>query len=218
MDLEKYIDHTLLKADVTATDIRRLCQEALEVGFHAVCVPPYYVPEAFQELQSSPVKIATVIGFPLGYSATVAKVEEVKRAIDEGAQEFDMVINVAAVKSGNWNFVRNDIDRVTTSVHLRGKLVKVILETGLLQTEEIERLCRICSELQVDYVKTSTGFNSGGATVADVKHLRKLLDPSVKIKASGGIRTARKARDLIAAGADRLGTSTGMSIISEAAA
>lgn len=213
MDLEKYIDYTLLKPDTTADNVRQLCSEALDVGFCAVCIPPIFVPEAFQALQGSSVKIATVVGFPLGYSATVAKVEEVKRAIDEGVHELDMVINLAAVKSQNWNFVRNDIDRVVTSVHLKGKLIKVILETALLTDAELERLGQICNELGVDFVKTSTGYNGSGATVAVVQKLRALMKPSIKIKASGGIRTAKAAKALIEAGADRIGTSAGMQIV-----
>lgn len=215
MDLAKYIDHTVLKPTTTAADIRILCGEAISHHFHAVCVPPFYVPEASQALADYSVKVATVIGFPLGYSATAAKVEEIKRGMDEGAQEFDVVINLAAVKSGNWNFVRNDIDRMTTAVHLRGKIIKIIIETGLLTEEEIKAVCHICNELEVDYVKTSTGFNSDGASPLMVELLRQELIPSIKIKASGGIRTADQARQLLSLGADRIGTSASVAIISE---
>lgn len=215
MDLAKYIDHTVLKPTTTAADIRTLCGEAITHQFHAVCVPPFYVPEAAQALSEHPIKIATVIGFPLGYSATAAKVEEIKRAMDEGAQEFDVVVNLAAIKSGNWNFVRNDIDRMTTAVHLRGKLIKIILETGLLTEAEIKGLCQICNELEVDFAKTSTGFNGEGASPLIIELLRQTLIPSIKIKASGGIRTAEQARHYLELGADRIGTSAGVAIVSE---
>lgn len=207
MELAKFFDHTLLKPDITALDVLQLCREAREFGFAAVCVPPYYVPQAVQATDSSAVKVATVIGFPFGYSATAAKVEEIKRAIDEGAQEMDAVINVCALKNGHWNFVHNDIDRMTTAAHLRGKIIKVIVETGLLNQEELLQVCNICNKLEVDFVKTSTGFSGPGATTEVIRQLREYLDPNVKIKASGGIRTAFDADQLIQAGAHRLGSS-----------
>lgn len=215
MKIASYIDHTVLKAETTLEDVKRICAEAVEHQFAAVCVPPFYVAPARQALQDSSVRLATVIGFPMGYSATVAKVEEIKRAIDEGADEFDVVINVAAVKTANWAFVRNDLDRMVTACHLRAKHIKVIIETGLLNEEEIRQLCTICNDLEPDYVKTSTGFNGAGANVEVIQLLRSLLKPGIKIKASGGIRTAEDARALIEAGADRLGASKGVAIISE---
>lgn len=213
MELSSYIDHTALKPDLTAQDVRELCAEARQYRFAAVCVPPYYVPEAYQALAGSAPLVATVIGFPLGYSATAAKVEEIKRAIDEGAAELDVVVNIAAIKSGNWNFVRNDLDRMTTAVHLKGKVIKVIIEAGLLTAEEMEKVCGICNELEPDYVKTSTGFNGPGAGVEMVAAMRRLLKPTIKIKASGGIRTGEDARALIEAGANRLGSSSGVKIV-----
>ncbi|PSR13078.1 MAG: deoxyribose-phosphate aldolase [Bacteroidetes bacterium] len=213
MNIASYFDHTLLRPGTTAAEIRQLCQEAVAQHFAAVCIPPYYLSEARPILDGSGVKLATVIGFPFGYAATVAKVEEIKRGIDEGAEEFDVVVNIAAVKSGNWSFVRNDIDRVVTSCRLRSKPIKIILETGLLTEEEIRQLCAICNDLDPDYVKTSTGFNGPGATVEVVQFLRSLLKKSIKIKASGGIRTAQDAEALIAAGADRLGLSGAMAIV-----
>lgn len=215
MKIASFIDHTVLKAETTLADVKRICSEAIEHQFAAVCVPPYYVAPARQALQDSSVRLATVIGFPMGYSATVAKVEEIKRAIDEGADEFDVVINVAAVKNGNWAFVRNDLDRMVTACHLRAKHIKVIIETGLLEEEEIRQLCTICNDLEPDYVKTSTGFNGAGANPEVIRLLRSLLKPEIKLKASGGIRTTEDARALIEAGANRLGASKGISIVSE---
>ncbi|MFT4973619.1 MAG: deoxyribose-phosphate aldolase, partial [Saprospiraceae bacterium] len=149
MSLARKIDHTILKADCTPEDIVQLCHEALEYEFAAVCVPPYYIKQAVNILEDSMVSVATVIGFPMGYSNTPSKVEEIKRAIDEGIDEVDVVINIAAVKDGNWNFVKNDVDSTTRAAHLKGKVVKIILETDLLTTEEIEKICEICSAVGV---------------------------------------------------------------------
>jgi len=215
MSLAQKIDHTILKADCTPEEVVQLCHEALEHGFAAVCIPPYYIKQAVNILEDSMVSVATVIGFPMGYSNTPSKVEEIKRAIDEGIDEVDVVINVAAVKDANWNFVKNDIDSTTRAAHLKGKTVKIILETTLLTAEEIERLCEICSEVGVNYVKNSTGFN-GGATVEIISNLRNLLHEDIKIKASGGIRTTADAEKLIAAGADRIGSSSGVHIVRNA--
>jgi deoxyribose-phosphate aldolase len=212
MSLARKIDHTVLKADCTPEDVAQLCHEALEHGFAAVCIPPYYIKHAVNILEDSMVAVATVIGFPMGYSNTPSKVEEIKRAIDEGIDEVDVVINIAAVKDGNWNFVKNDIDSTTRAAHLKGKIVKIILETTLLTAEEIQKLCEICSEVGVNYVKNSTGFN-GSATVEIISNLRNLLHEDVKIKAAGGIRTTADAEKLVAAGADRLGSSSGVQIV-----
>jgi deoxyribose-phosphate aldolase len=160
--------------------------------------------------------VATVIGFPMGYATTPAKVEEIKRAIDEGADEVDAVVNICAVKSGKWNYVRNDIDSMTRIAHMRGKAIKVILETGLMNTEEMKSLCEICTESGVDFVKTSTGILSAGANVETVTWLRAHLPPAIKIKASGGVRSKKSALELIEAGADRLGSSSGVKIVTDA--
>jgi len=149
----------------------------------------------------------------MGYASTPAKIEEIKRAIDEGASEIDAVINVCAVKSGNWNYVTNDIDSLTTATHLKGKQIKIILETALLTQEEIERVVGICLDKEVEYLKTSTGFNGGGATIEVVELLKRLADGKAKIKASGGIRSRWEAEQFIKAGADRIGTSSGVTII-----
>lgn len=214
-NLAPFIDHTILRPDTVAADIRQLCDEAQQWGFAAVCVPPYYVSHAARFLEESTVRVATVAGFPMGYATTAAKIEEIKRAIDDDADELDVVINLAALKTGDLKYVRDDIDRMTTMVQMKGKVIKVILETGLLTEDEIVSLCQMCWELKVDYVKTSTGFNGGGATLPTIQLMHSLLKGEVKIKASGGIRTREDALRLIAAGADRIGTSSGVLMMRE---
>jgi deoxyribose-phosphate aldolase len=213
MELARFIDHTLLKQDCSADDIKHLCDDAIEYGFAAVCIPPYYVKDVFHHVEKHPCKVATVVGFPMGYAATPAKVEEIKRAIDEGADELDAVVNLCAVKNSNWNFVKNEIESLTTACHMRGKSLKVILETGLLAEKEILKLCEICSDVQVDFVKTSTGFAGQGATVEVVSLLRANLPKNIKIKASGGIRERHFAEKLIGAGADRIGSSASVQMM-----
>ncbi len=213
MNLAPYIDHTLLKADASEKEIKQLCDEACDYGFAAVCIPPYFVRKCKLWLAETPVKIATVVGFPMGFSHTPAKVEEARRAIDEGADEIDMVINIIALKANDMNYLKNELTSAATITQLRGGKLKVILETGLLTNEEIIKACKLCSEMTVDYVKTSTGHVQPGATVEVVKLLRKNLLPSIKIKASGGIRDKEFARQLIEAGADRLGCSASVSIV-----
>ncbi len=215
MNLSGYIDHTILRADCSTEDLKRLCAEAMQYHFPVVCVPPFYVNTAANLLADAPVKVATVVGFPMGYAATAAKVEEIKRAVDDGVNEIDVCVNICAIKSGNWNHVRNDIDSVTTAGRLKNKIVKIILETGLLEESEIRQLCDICLEIEPDFVKTSTGFNGDGATVQVVTLLRQLVGDRLKIKASGGIRTKEDALRLIQAGAQRIGTSAGVRIVSE---
>lgn len=212
MDIRKTIDHTLLKPDTSAMEVQQLCREAKEQSFYAVCIPPYFVTTAKQELHGSDVKIATVIGFPHGYATMMAKVEEIKRAVEEGVDELDVVINLGALKSGNWTNVSADIDRMVTSVRLRGKVIKIIIETSLLTLAELEQVCKICNSVRPDFVKTSTGLH-GGATEEAVRAMRRLLLPEIKIKASGGIRDAATAQRLLLAGADRLGTSSSLAIV-----
>ena len=214
MELASYIEHTQLKPDTTLTQVKKLCQEAIDNNFAGVCIPPFYVADAAKYLENSDVKTITVVGFPMGYSAISAKVEEAKRSVDDGADEVDMVVNICAVKEGKWAHVKNDIDSVTRATHLKGKIMKVILETGLISQDDIRRLCEICIEVGVDYIKTSTGINAEGATVEIVSFIKKCIAGStLKIKASGGIKTEAFARQLIAAGASRLGTSSSLSII-----
>ena len=214
-ELAGYIDHTILKADCSKQDIQKLCSEALEYNFAAVCIPPYWVKASVLLLEKSKCKVATVIGFPMGYSATASKVEEIKRAIDEGADELDVVVNICAIKEGNWSYVTNDITTMTTAVHLKGKIIKVILETALLTTEEIQKVSEICLKARADFIKTSTGFNGGGATIDAVKTMKAVVGNKVKIKASGGIKTAKDAQSFINAGANRLGCSSGVAIVTK---
>ncbi len=208
MNLASYVDLTLLKPDCTPDDIRQLCESARKHQFASVCIPPFYVKQAAELLADVPIKVATVIGFPMGYSATPAKVEEIKRSLDDGADEVDAVINICAVKSGNWNYVRNDMDSMITAVHLKGKAIKIIIETGLLTQEEMQKLCELALEIMPNFIKTSTGFNSEGATIPVVQFLKHHLQGKVRIKASGGIRTAEDAARLIEAGATRIGSSS----------
>ncbi len=213
--LAGFIDHTILKADCSKADIQKLCSEAIEYDFAAVCIPPYWVKTSVLLLEKSKCKVATVIGFPMGYSATASKVEEIKRAIDEGADELDVVINICALKEGNWSYVANDINTMTTAVHLKGKVIKVILETGLLTTSEIQKVSEICMKARTDFIKTSTGFNGGGATIEAVETMKAVVGNKVKIKASGGIKTAKDAQSFINAGANRLGCSSGVAIVTK---
>lgn len=207
------IEHTILKADTSLEDVKRLCQEAMDYQLYGVCIPPYFVKQAKQILKDSEVKVVTVVGFPLGYNTTPAKVEEARKAIDEGADEIDMVINIAALKNQDFNYFENDIQSVATLVQLRGAVIKVILETALLNKKEIEKACAVCAKIGVDFVKTSTGFSTEGATVEKVEWMRKFLPSTIKIKGSGGIKTKEQAFALVKAGADRLGTSNGVALI-----
>lgn len=216
VEIASSIDHTYLRADCSAADIKMLCREALIHGFKAVCIPPYYVTTAKRILQDSGIKVSTVIGFPMGYSTTGAKVEEIKRACNDGADELDVVVNIAAIKDKDWNTVKNDIDSITMITHLRGKKIKLIIEMGLLDEMEIVKVCDLANKAGVDFVKTSTGFNNTLTTPDDVLFLRNILPPSIKIKAAGGIRTQSDAIAMIQAGADRIGTSSGLKIIDNA--
>lgn len=215
MNLAAIIDHTLLKPDASEKEVKKICAEAKEYGFAAVCIPPYFVRKCKLWLSGTDIKVATVAGFPLGYAHTPAKVEEARRAIDEGADEVDMVINIIALKAGDMNYLKNELTSAATIVQLRGGKLKIILETGLLSPSEIIRGCELCKEMTVDFVKTSTGFVQPGATVEAVKLLRANLPKSIKIKASGGIKTKEFALQLVEAGADRLGCSASVSIIAE---
>ncbi|MBS1618053.1 MAG: deoxyribose-phosphate aldolase [Bacteroidetes bacterium] len=215
MNLASKIDHTLLRADTSREEVIKLCDEAKQYGFAAVCIPPYWVRECKNQLRDSRVHIATVVGFPMGYAATPAKVEEARRAIDEGASEIDMVLNIIALKSGDYNYLKNELTSAGTIVQLRGGKLKIILETGLLTKDEIIKACELCAQLNVDYVKTSTGMIEKGATVEDIKLLRAHLPKHIKIKASGGIRDKATAIAMIEAGADRIGTSQGVKLVTE---
>lgn len=214
VDVASLIDHTYLKPDCTTADVKVLCKEAIKYGFQSVCIPPYYIFQAKKNLGDASVKICSVIGFPMGYSTTGAKVEEIKRACNDGVDELDVVVNIAAIKNNDWNTVSNDIESTTMISHLRGKKVKLIIEMGLLEEDEIIRVCDLAIKSGVDFVKTSTGFNNTITTPQDIVHLKTLLPPSIKVKASGGIRTKVDALAMLKAGADRIGTSSGVRIVS----
>jgi deoxyribose-phosphate aldolase len=209
--LASYIDHTLLKPTTTHIEIEKICEEALEYGFAAVCVPPPFVAMA----RRAGVRTATVIGFPFGYSVVAAKLAEVKRAIADGADELDVVINLGWVKEGNWTDLSAEMGELVERVHGAGRLIKVIIESGILTDQEIVQCCELYASLRVDFLKTSTGYAERGATVEAVRLMRANLPPTVRIKASGGIRDARFAWELIRAGADRLGCSASVKIVME---
>lgn len=215
--LAAMIDHTLLKPDATAEQIVQLCREAMKYGFWSVCVNPYWVPLAKRTLNGSEVKICTVIGFPLGATATRSKSAEAAEAIEAGASEVDMVLNIGALKSGDLPAVAGDIAAVVQTAG-SSALVKVILETGFLTSSEKEIACRLSLEAGADFVKTSTGFGPGGATVADIQLMRNVVGPAKGVKASGGVRDVATALAMIAAGASRIGTSSGIAIIAPASA
>ena len=213
-DLAAYIDHTLLRPDATAGDIDRLCAEALEYGFAAVCVNPVWVARCQGHLRGSDVRIASVVGFPFGATTPDIKATEARRAIRDGAREIDMVINIGALKSGEHDLVRADIARVSDACREAGAINKVIIEAALLTDEEKVVACLLAKEARADYVKTSTGYASGGATVFDVALMRETVGPRMGVKAAGGIRTAEDVREMIAAGATRIGASAGVRIVS----
>lgn len=215
-ELSKFIEHTLLKPDTSLAEVRQLCADALKHGFHGVCIPPLFVRDARRALgEDSAIRVVTVVGFPMGYTAIPAKSEEIRRALDEGASDVDVVINLAAVRSENWNHVNHDIDSVARATHMRGRTLKLILECGLLTEAEIRQICGFAQEARVTWLKTGTGFHGHPATVEMVRQLRAIAPASMSIKASGGIKTAKEARALLDAGADRLGTSASLAIIKE---
>ena len=212
------IDHTLLKPEATAADIRKVCAEARQYGFASVCVNPYWVRLVASELQGSPVKVCSVVGFPLGANATEIKVAETAAAIRDGAQEIDMVLNVGELRAGNHDAVRSDIQAVVDAAHAGGAIVKVILETALLNDEQKVAGSRLSKEAGADFVKTSTGFGPGGATAADVALMRRTVGPAMGVKASGGMRTLEDLKTMVAAGATRVGASASVKIVEATAA
>ncbi|MEL4030378.1 deoxyribose-phosphate aldolase [Caldifermentibacillus hisashii] len=214
MEIAKYIDHTLLKADATKSQIETLCNEAKEYGFFSVCVNPTWVSFAANILEGSDVKVCTVIGFPLGATTSETKAFETVNAIHNGAKEVDMVINIGALKNGDLDAVKNDIEAVVNAAKGQA-LVKVIIETSLLTDDEKKTACRLAVEAGADYVKTSTGFSIGGATAGDIQLMRETVGPEIGVKASGGVRTAADAKAMIEAGASRIGASSGVAIVKE---
>jgi deoxyribose-phosphate aldolase len=217
MNPASLIDHTLLRQDTTSTDIQQLCEEAISYGFAAVCVPPVYVQEAASLLKETSVKVATVIGFPFGYHIPMVKTTEAELAIMSGATELDMVANIAAIKSGKWRSVETEIREVLEVVKLRGARLKLIIESGILTQEELRQCCELYGRFNIDFLKTSTGYAATGATVEAVRAMRTLLPDHIAIKASGGIRSWAFAKELLDAGATRLGCSASVQIMREAA-
>jgi deoxyribose-phosphate aldolase len=212
------IDHTLLRPEATRAEIEKLCREARQYNFASVCVNPYWVPLVSKELKGSPVKVCTVVGFPLGANTTAIKVAETAQALRDGAQEIDMVINVGELRGGNHDVVRADIEGVVRTAHAGGAVVKVILETALLDDNQKAVACTLSKLAGADFVKTSTGFGPHGATVHDVTLMRRMVGPEMGVKASGGIRTLDDLKTMAAAGATRIGASASVKIIEATAA
>ena len=211
-EMSGMIDHTLLKQNATEEQIAKICEEAKENAFMSVCINPGYVKQCAELLKDTEVKVCTVIGFPLGATTSASKAFEAKDAIENGATEIDMVVNVGKIKSGNWEFVKDDIAAVAKEVNGKG-LLKVIIETCLLNDDEKVKVCQIAKEAGADFVKTSTGFSTGGATPKDIALMRKTVGPDMGVKASGGIHTTEEAMSMIEAGATRIGASAGIQII-----
>ncbi len=211
MNIAKTIDHTILKPNVTDAEVIKVCDEAKEYGFFSVCVNPYFVPLVAEQLKGSDVKVTSVIGFPLGASTTFIKAAEASKAVEDGANEIDMVINVSALKDKKYDFVQADIAAVVNAI--KGKaILKVILETCLLSKEEIVKACELSKAAGAQFVKTSTGFSTGGATVEDVKLMKDTVGDALEVKASGGVRDYETAMKVIEAGASRIGASASVDI------
>ena len=211
MGLNKYIDHTILKATASSTDVQKLCEEAIEHEFYSVCVNGCYVADAKHLLQGTDVKVAAVVGFPLGAMTTASKVFEAKEAIENGASEIDMVINVAKLKDGEFDYVENEILLIKEAIG--DNVLKVIIETCYLTDEEKVKACELSLVAKADFVKTSTGFGTGGATYEDVKLMKSVVGDNAKVKASGGVRDKETAQKYVDLGAERLGTSSGIEIV-----
>ena len=211
MGLNKYIDHTILKATASSADVQKLCEEAIEHEFYSVCVNGCYVADAKHLLQGTDVKVAAVVGFPLGAMTTASKVFEAKEAIENGASEIDMVINVAKLKDGEFDYVENEIRLIKEAIG--NNVLKVIIETCYLTDEEKVKACELSLVAKADFVKTSTGFGTGGATYEDVKLMKSVVGDNAKVKASGGVRDKETAQKYIDLGAERLGTSSGIDIV-----
>ena len=211
MGLNKYIDHTVLKATASSADVQKLCEEAIEHEFYSVCVNGCYVADAKHLLQGTDVKVAAVVGFPLGAMTTASKVFEAKEAIENGASEIDMVINVAKLKDGEFDYVENEIRLIKEAIG--NNVLKVIIETCYLTDEEKVKACELSLVAKADFVKTSTGFGTGGATYEDVKLMKSVVGDNAKVKASGGVRDKGTAQKYVDLGAERLGTSSGIEIV-----
>lgn len=217
MNIAHYIDHTVLKPTTLISDVEKICMEAIQYQFAAVCVPPLFVKKALALLNGTAVKVATVIGFPFGYSAIEAKVAETILAIIDGTDELDLVINISAIKNNDWQFLASEINAILPIVRSKQKVIKIIIESGVLTDEEIITCCDLYGAAGVDFMKTSTGYAEQGATLHAVQLMRKHLADKIHIKASGGIKTYTFAKQLIDAGATRLGCSSSIQIVNEAA-
>src|SRR3954453_3850509 len=213
MQLNQYIDHTILKPTTLIAEIEKLCREAIQYQFAAVCVPPPFAKKSKELLKDSEVKTATVIGFPFGYSAVEAKLAEILLSMVDGADELDVVINLIALKNNDWEYLANEINHIMPVAKQQDKVVKIIIESGVLTTDEIAKCCELYGAAGIDYLKTSTGYAETGATLEAVHQMRASLPPHVQIKASGGIRTYEFAKLLIEAGVTRLGCSASVAIV-----
>lgn len=213
MQLASLIDHTVLKNVTTIADIDKICHEAITYGFATVCVPPYFIQDAQKLVENTPVKLTTVIGFPFGYHHYHTKLQEAKLAIDEGADELDMVMNLAAFKSNDLAYVETEVDAISKLTSDKGKTLKIIIESGILSDEEIIKCCELYKHYPIQFLKTSTGYAERGASVEAVRLIRQHLPRQMQIKASGGIKTAAFAKELVEAGATRLGCSASVAIV-----
>jgi deoxyribose-phosphate aldolase len=212
-EIASLIDHTILKADATRQDVLKVCAEAREYGFASVCVNAYWVPLVAHQLEGTAVKVCTVVGFPLGATSTESKVYEATSAIRLGAQEVDMVLNVGELRSGDFESVKVDIAAVVDASHAQGAIVKVILETALLDDKQKIKGCELAKMAKADFVKTSTGFSTAGATEHDIELMRRVVGPEMGVKASGGIRTLEDFHQMVKAGASRIGASASVKIV-----
>ena len=215
-EIAALIDHTLLKANATPEQVRHLCQEAREYKFASVCVNPVYVKLAAEELRGSVVDVCSVIGFPLGATPTAVKLYESRQAITDGADELDMVINIGALKAGERDAVQTEIAELADAAHEKGSILKVIIECALLSDEEKVLACQLAQAAGADFVKTSTGFSTGGATASDVRLMRQTVGPTMGVKAAGGIRSYADVLTMVEAGASRIGASAGVKIVAQA--
>lgn len=214
-NINTYIEHTNLSPTITSETIEQLIAEAKEYQFFGICVPPYWVKKARRDIGKSNICLVTVVGFPLGYNRSEVKLQEIKSAIRENVDELDVVVNISAIKTGAYEWVKPEIAQFAQVIHESEKILKVIIETAYLTEQEIIDVCKMCADAGADFVKTSTGFAPSGAKVEDIKLMRKILPADVGIKASGGIKTYTQANELIEAGADRIGTSSGIAILLE---
>jgi deoxyribose-phosphate aldolase len=215
MNIASFIDHTILKPTTTLAEVEQLCSEAVEYGFAAVCVPPPFVKRVKTILGPTQVKIATVIGFPFGYSATEAKIAETVLSMVDGADELDVVTNLVALRMNDWDFLQHEVRLLAEVIHNKNKVFKLIVESGILSAEELSKCCGLLGPLGIDFMKTSTGYAEKGASIEAVQLMRRQLPSTIKIKASGGIRDYGFASELIKAGANRLGCSASVAIVKE---